>query len=467
MDPTSAATETWKSDPRNPLNWPAKQKWTNLALISLQGTLSPIASTILALGTTQLERDFALTDPYTPALPIGLYVLGLGIGPVLIAPCSEIFGRRVVYTASFCVFAVLNVGCALAPNITALVILRLLSGMAGSAGPSLGGSSIGDMFSPEERGKAQAVYSLGPTCGPVLGGVMGGFIVYGTGGWRWLMWVMAISAGVTSGAAVLFQRETYGPFLLKKTQPDTDQAEPGGQVKLALRTALTRPLRLLVTSPICASMSLYLALIYGILYLHLITVTMLFGPVPIYGLFSYIWTHGTTGLAYLGAGTGSLLGIVVCAVFLNRSYAQTARRHESKTGQATQMPEFRLPFLQPGMAIVPLGLIVFGWSAEKQTHWIVPLLGACVFGMGMLMGYVSIHVYLVDAFGTFAASALAAAVVTRCLLTCVLTVVGFQLYRRLGYAWGSMLLALVCIGMIPIPFLLGRFGPRLRAKVEG
>ena len=72
-------------------------------------------------------------------------------------------------------------GCALSPNITALAILRLLSGMAGSTGPSLGGSSIGDMFDREDRGKAQALYGFGPTCGPVIGGVIGGFIVYGTG----------------------------------------------------------------------------------------------------------------------------------------------------------------------------------------------------------------------------------------------------------------------------------------------
>jgi MFS family permease len=93
----------------------------------------------------------------------------------------------VVYIGCFSVFTVLNVGCALAPNIAALSILRLLSGMAGSTGPSLGGSSIGDMFSSMERGKAQATYGFGTTCEPFFGGVMGGFIVHGTGGWRWLM----------------------------------------------------------------------------------------------------------------------------------------------------------------------------------------------------------------------------------------------------------------------------------------
>lgn len=250
------------------MNWPNWWKWINVLLVSLQGTLSPIASTILALGLPNVASDFSLSDPYIPALPIGLYVLGLGMGPILVAPCSELYGRRVAYTTSFGLFTILNVGCALAPNITALCILRLLSGMAGSAGPSLGGSSIGDMFRPEERGRAQAVYSLGPTCGPVMGGVMGGFIVYGTGGWRWLLWVMAIASGATTLAAILFQRETYEPFLLIQKKKRVQRGDPSCscrtdydvEPKELLQRSLSRPVRLLLTSPICAFMSIYLSL---------------------------------------------------------------------------------------------------------------------------------------------------------------------------------------------------------------
>jgi len=366
----------------------------------------------------------------------------------------------------------LNVGCALSPNITALAVLRLLSGMAGSAGPSLGGSSIGDMFRREERGKAQALYGFGPTCGPVIGGVIGGFIVYGTGGWRWLLWLLAIASGVTVSFCVIFQRETYGPFLLKQKMKRLAKEHQGNSYRTAFdndpkqlfQRSLTRPIRLLFTAPICTFMSLYLALIYGVLYLHLITVTLLFGPLSLYGLFSYHWTHGTVGLAYLGAGIGSVIGTIICAKFLNRSYAYCAARYYNKTGIEAQMPEFRLPFLQAGMFITPTGLIIFGWSADRHVHWIVPLLGACVFGLGMLMGYVCIHTYLVDAFEEYAASALAAAVVTRCIITCVFTVVGFQLYRSLGYAWGTMLLAFLCIAMIPIPVILQIYGPKIRAK---
>jgi hypothetical protein len=203
--------------------------------------------------------------------------------------------------------------------------------------------------------------------------------------------------------------------------------------------------------------------IYGILYLHLITILLLFGPYELYGLYSYHWKNGTTGLAYLGAGIGSLIAMVIIGKLMNRSFASGLARQEKRTGSSVPTPELRLPFLQLGMVIVPVGLIVFAWSAGR-THWIVPLLGACIFGAGMLMAYVCIQTYLVDCFGKWAASALAGAMVTRCVITSAFCIFGFQLYRKLGYAWGSMLLAFLCIAMIPIPFVLQKYGPRLREK---
>ena len=119
---------------------------------------------------------------------------------------------------------------------------------------------------------------------------------------------------------------------------------------------------------------------------------------------------------------------------MNASFAWAAARQEKRTGSSAPTPELRLPFLQAGMVIVPVGLVLFAWSAGR-THWIVPLLGAFIFGMGLLMGYVCIHSYLVDCFGKWAASALAAAVVTRCTITAAFTIVGFELYRKLGYDW--------------------------------
>ena len=110
-------------------------------------------------------------------------------------------------------------------------------------------------------------------------------------------------------------------------------------------------------------------------------------------------------------------------------------RMSRKNGFHTPQPEARLPFMQIGMILGPAGLTIFAWSAEAKTHWVVPLLGAAVFAIGMLMAYICIQTYLVDTFEEYAASALAGLVVSRSVVACILSIVGFHLYQTLGYAW--------------------------------
>lgn len=216
--------------------------------------LSATTSTILAAGNLEIAHQFNLTSTYTPNLPVGMYVLGLAIGPLCLGPLSELYGRRMVYVISFLIFTVLNVGCATSPNITALSILRLASGACGSAGPTLGGASIGDMFTKAERGKAQALYALGPTLGPVIGPLMGAFIVDRTHGWRWAVWVIVIASGVITACTVLFLRETYAPFLLRKSTR-LEEGIGGVKVRSLFGEAIRRPFKLLLFSPICSIMS--------------------------------------------------------------------------------------------------------------------------------------------------------------------------------------------------------------------
>lgn len=225
-----------------------------------------MSSTILAVASQSIATDFGLTDVYTPTLPVGTYVLGLGVGPLYLAPLSEIRGRRIVYLISFSLFTLLSVGCALAPSITALSILRFFAGTCGSAGPTLGGASIGDMFVRKERGKAQSLYALGPTAGPIIGPLIGAFIVDRTHGWRWLMWIIVIASGLTVMLSLVLLKETYAPFLLlAKTKEARGPNAPLDKYRLRLLHTLVhcnvkRPFQLLLFSPICTVMSLYMAL---------------------------------------------------------------------------------------------------------------------------------------------------------------------------------------------------------------
>ncbi|CAL5868906.1 uncharacterized protein PFLUO_LOCUS3133 [Penicillium psychrofluorescens] len=471
----SAYEVSWEGldDACNPRNWSTAKKWRNVILISVQATLSPMASVMLAVTSIAISREFHLTGPYAPSLPTALFVLGFGLGPLFLAPLSELYGRRIIYLACFVAFTIGNILCAVAPNMAALAVFRLACGMAGSAGPSIGGGTIRDMFTPETRGRAQSVYSFGPTGGSALGGVIGGFILAGTGQWRWVAWVMAIASGITCIVSVFCLHETFPPYLLRKkaaklraeTGNDAYRSSfdsPLGHRQLLART-LTRAVHMLITAPACTAMSLYMALIYGILYLHLVTLPLLYSSEPVYGLPSYRWPAALTGLSYLGVGVGSFVGVLVCALALNRTYVLMKAREAGKNRPTDSTgPEYRMPLMQVGACIVPLGLLIFAFTARTDVHWIVPLIGATVFSSGMLITYICVTTYLVDSFDQYAASALAGMTLTRSVLGCVFSLIGFRLYESLGYEWGTLMLALLCVLMMPLPTIFYFLGPRFR-----
>jgi multidrug resistance protein len=106
-------------------------------------------------------------------------------GPLFLSPMSEIYGRRLILNCATSFFVMFQIGCALAPNLSALIVFRLLTGIGGSACLTIGGGVISDLFEPEQRGLAMSIFSFGPLFGPVLGPICGGFIAHGAG-WRWV-----------------------------------------------------------------------------------------------------------------------------------------------------------------------------------------------------------------------------------------------------------------------------------------
>ncbi|EMD32771.1 hypothetical protein CERSUDRAFT_68483 [Gelatoporia subvermispora B] len=436
----------------NPRHWSTGRKWVNVGLIAIQDTFSPISSTLLAVGQGDIDAELSVGNPRLTAMPVAMFVLGLGLGPLYLAPLSEMFGRRIVYNINTALCTLATVGCALVHNDAGLIVLRLIAGLTGAAGPGLGGGTIGDMFAAEDRGGAQAVYALGVTLGPVIGGIMGGYITEHLG-WRWSMWICAIVGGITTVACVLLFRETYAPYLLARLRGQRYAPTSTG----SFTHAITRPLRMLFFAPIATVMSLYMAIVYGMLYLQIVTIPLLFGPTPLYGLFTYGWTNGNDGLAYLSVGAGVLLSFITSILTLNRSYRALCKRY------GEEKPEYRMPYMQVGMLIAPAGMFMYGWAAQAREHWIVPLIGGAIFIYGGLISFTCIQVYIVDAFGKYAASGLAGAILLRSVGAALFCIFGANLYQSLGYGWGSSVVALICVGALPIPTILWIYGERLRA----
>lgn len=134
---------------------------------------SPLASSMMAPALPAIADHYHITNPTVSALTLSIFLLAYSLGPLVISPLSEIYGRVWVLHISNIVFILFCIGCIFAPNTAALIVFRFLAGIGGSTPVAIGGSVISDVFVGEQRGTAMSIYSIGPLIGPGLGPVIG------------------------------------------------------------------------------------------------------------------------------------------------------------------------------------------------------------------------------------------------------------------------------------------------------
>ncbi|WOO79547.1 MFS transporter prlG [Vanrija pseudolonga] len=479
------ALESFESSPENPRNWTPGRKWRTTLTVALTGFISTCGSSIAVPGVHAVMAEFGEHNTKIGVLITSFYVLGLGSGPFLFAPISELYGRQVAYHTSQTFFVIFCIGTAVAPTMAGLIAMRFVCGVFGSVGPALGVATCADIFAPKERGRPVSIYALGPMSGPVLGSMLGYWILFG--GWRWLFWSMTFMALANWALLISLTDETFAPVIHKKLQYRIKhpQADATGfldrlnprrilhnlgwmtamvsseQARAVFGRAFSRPPRLLFTNPVAFIFSAYYAYIYGIIYLFLVTVPLLFGSAPFKypGLFSYEWPQSTLSLSYLGLAVGFLTSATLAATTQDRIYRYLSAKYKDD-GQ----PEYRLVLTQIGMIIMPIGLLVFGWTAHAHTHWIGPLAGQALIALGLMLAFNSIQTYLVDAFFPYSAAATAGATALRSVIACVLPIFCPQMFGTLDWGWGGTLLALVAVIAVPAPLVMFKYGRRLRER---
>ena len=226
---------------------------------------------------------------------------------------------------------------------------------------------------------------LGPTLGPVIGG----YVSASSLGWRWNFYILTLMTAVIFVFTVWLIPETYPPVLLerkaKKLRKETGNENLKAPSELSGRTPgqllllnVIRPTKMLVKSPIVFLLSLFIAVIYGYLYIMFSTMTIVFREQ--YGI-----DNGNVGLVFLGLGLGQIFGLIL---FASTSDRQLKKRAAKNGGVMT--PEMRLPFLLHTSLFAPAGLLIYGWTAEYKVHWIVPIIGTCLISIGMICAFMPV-----------------------------------------------------------------------------
>lgn len=241
----------------NPKEWPVWYKSLVILAMSYGTSCVVLYSTSYTSSIPGLQSTFGISDT-TGILGVTTYLVGMATGSVILAPLSEMYGRRPIYIIAMFMFVVLILPCALAPNIEAILATRFFGAFAASALISNAPGTVNDVVVEKYRALAFSLWSIGPMNGPVFGPVIGGF-TFQYLGWRWTNWMVMILASVAAIGVSLIQ-ETYGPAILRK-RAAARRKETGDERYWSrydekkeflplLKVNLSRPFKMMLTEPI-------------------------------------------------------------------------------------------------------------------------------------------------------------------------------------------------------------------------
>jgi multidrug resistance protein len=419
--------------------------------------LGPLASSMFAPGIDQIAKDLGATTSQVIACQTG-FVCMLGVGPLLLAPLSETFGRKVLYLSCFAVFTLLQIPTALAPNVTTLIIMRTIAGFFGSVSIANGGGTISDMYVPSERAGIFGWYLLGPLLGPSLGPILGAVIMANLK-WPWLFWILLILCVILVTSAFFFLRETYVPVLLSRRKKELEkdggdyyyEGEDDRPLTTKLRESIKRPLTILFLQPIVITMATYQALLFATTYSLYTQFQRIYG-----GLYGFDTIQ--VGFIYLGPG----LGFLTAVWFLVPKIDTVFNALSKKYGQ--EKPEYRLPLANVGAVLIPITLFWFAWTVEYHVHWAATLAATFLYGIGQVSIFNCVQNYYIDSFEKYAASAIAAGALFRSLIGGVVPIFTPSLIDRYGVGWGISVFAFIGVLLAPSPLIFYIYGERIRER---
>ncbi|EHY52108.1 hypothetical protein HRR83_003328 [Exophiala dermatitidis] len=448
------------NDPSDPLNWSAFRKCFYTALITIGVFAVTLTSSAYSASAEQIIAEFH-TSSELFALGIALYVLGFAVGPPLWAPMGELYGRRrpfIVTHVLMVAFVGATAGC---KNIASLLVFRFLAGTFAASPLTNSGGVIADLFSTNKRGAATCLFAVAPFMGPVLGPIIGGFITI-TIGWRWVQGFCCIFIGVVAIVGTILLPETYGPVLLrrkarqlsrksKKVYISTLEKTTGGVEAFAVFSkTMKRPWVLLFREPIVFIASIYLSILYATIYMFL-------PAFPIIYERGRGWNAGIGSLPFLGIAVGMGLGVTYVITDDQLRY--------QKLGKSVT-PESRLPPAMVGAVFIPIGMFGFAWTNYPTMHWSASVVLAAPFGFGCVAVFTCILIYLVDSYTIYAASVMAATAMLRSFIGAAFPLFTTQMFTNLGIHWASSIPAFLTAACLPFPFVMYRYGPKIRMKCK-
>ncbi|SCZ92534.1 BZ3500_MvSof-1268-A1-R1_Chr5-2g07952 [Microbotryum saponariae] len=499
----------------NPHTWSEVYRWCITAFAGLLVLNATFASSAPSNLIPSIITHYGVSKE-VGILLISIFVAGYCVGPLVWGPLSERYGRKLVMIVAWVPYICFQVGCALSPNIGSLIIFRFLGGCFAAAPLTNSGGVIADLWGPDQRGDAMAIFSFMPFAGPALAPIISGYMEVTRTNFRWIFWVLTIFGGVCLGGILFFLPETYVPYLLhneakrlrKETGDERWHAPMDNKqetTKEVINRTILKPFRMAgeLARPMLLLLTLYMSLVYGVIYL-------MFEAVPIIFQGNHGLNAGESGLIFLALLAGCVIGVLTYIFYFNIKYKQYHHSLEGKpvpvspsshivcamqsrlTALITPLsrqPEYRLVPLMCAAPFFAVSFFWLGWTAYPSINIASPILAIVLLGCTVLFIFLSIFNYLIDVYLMNAASALSFNTVCRSSFGAsfplfagrqsffsilyvlylarttdgVLLLLTLEMFRKLSIPGASSLLGGLAIVFIPAPFLLYKYGKKIRS----
>jgi multidrug resistance protein len=420
----------------NPFDWPRfRKKWMTYLSCSVNA-IAAYASGSYASPEDQLRQKWNVSH-VTYNLGITVFTIGFGVAPMILAPFSEVNGRKPVFVATGILFVAMQVGCALTPTFAGMIVCRLLMGVGGSTFSTMVGGILADIWVTKERNTAMVLFTgatlFGTGLGPLVSGVVAENLL-----WRWVFYIQIMTSGFLVALVTLFFQETRGSIILSKKakavnkwyeqleslgvqgmRVESQSAESPLQTKasqptqyivrrvrfrvlgdeqrasivVAISQSLYRPIHMLFTEPVVFFFSLWISFAWAILYLQ-------FGSVPLVYRSVYGFNLSQTGYVFTAMCAGGIIGTVLCIWqerFMNNHFP-----HRMLS------PEGRLLPTCIGAAFLPISLFWFGWTCFAEVPWIISVISICAATIAIFSIFLAVFNYSADTYHHYTSSALAA-----------------------------------------------------------
>ena len=465
-------------DRENAQNWPTPYRCYITFLVGILTFCSAFASSSPSLLAPRIMERYQVSEE-AGKIPIFMFLVGYMSGPLFWGPLSELYGVRPMVWASGLGLAASNIACAHAPNLGGLICLRILAGMFGSCPLTIGGGIIAHLWRKQQLGVGMCVFGAMPMSGPSLGPLVGGCIDQSGVTYQWIFWAMGIFTGALTIVMGLTMKETNpGINLVKKAK--RIRAQTGDNrykapfevrhinLKELASQRLIIPLHMLLVRILCVhtgltfqvepmllGVTVYISFVYGVLYLF-------FDAYPVVFRELHNMTPIQIGLTFVPLMAGCLLGTTYYVLIENKIYLK--RLEKSPTN--TVPPEFRLRLTMVAGPILTASLFWFAWTSFSGISVWPPIVAGGFYGLGIFFIMNSLFTYMADTYGVLTASAMAANTIVRSGFGVGFPLFATQMYHKLNPRWATTVLAFISLVLVPIPFLLHKFGPQMRAKTR-